>query len=158
MLWYFLQNHLKLPLGNFQSSQLITLHVWAEGHSRGTRFKDELFCRSTNYFIKSYVSQNISGIELGRMVIDDDRYYFRKWIAPLSGFFPTHADLFTAMHSNHETKQSFKFQSDPSPYCFTIDVWKNCLFLTFILVLLYLILHVEVCRVLICGILGIGLF
>ena len=35
---------------------------------------------------------------------------------PLSGFF-----------SNHETKQSSKFLSDPSPYCFTIDVWNiNC--------------------------------
>ena len=42
---------------------------------------------------------------------------------PLSGFFPTHADFITEMHiSNHETKQASKFQSDPSPSCFTIDV------------------------------------
>ena len=42
---------------------------------------------------------------------------------PLSAFIPTHADLFTEMYfSNHETKQSSKFQSDPSPNCFTIDV------------------------------------
>ena len=41
---------------------------------------------------------------------------------PLSGFFPTHANFFTEMHSNHETKQASKFQSDPSPNCFTIDV------------------------------------
>ena len=43
---------------------------------------------------------------------------------PLSAFFPKHADFF----SNHETKQSSKFQSDPSTNCFTInDVWNiNC--------------------------------
>ena len=40
---------------------------------------------------------------------------------PLSAFFPKHADFVTEMH-NHETKQSSKFQSDPSPYSFTIDV------------------------------------
>ena len=39
---------------------------------------------------------------------------------PLSGFFPTH--FFQKCISNHETKQSSKFQSDPSPNCFTIDV------------------------------------
>ena len=36
-------------------------------------------------------------------------------LRPLSGFFPTHADLFTEMHF-------YMFQSDPSPNCFTIDV------------------------------------
>ena len=33
---------------------------------------------------------------------------------PLSGFVPTDADLFRKCISNHETKQSSKFQSDPS--------------------------------------------
>ena len=46
---------------------------------------------------------------------------------PLSGFFLTHADFFTAClimkcMPNHETKQASKFQSDPSSNCFTIDV------------------------------------
>ena len=53
----------------------------------------------------------------------------RRWIAPLSAFFPKHADFFTECISNHETTQSSKFQSDPSPTCncFTIDVWNiNC--------------------------------
>ena len=46
---------------------------------------------------KSYVSQNISGIELGRMVLNDVRYYLKEYYEiegesrPLSGFFPTHA-------------------------------------------------------------------
>ena len=35
---------------------------------------------------------------------------------PLSGFF------LQKCISNHETKQSSKFQSDPSPHCFTINV------------------------------------
>ena len=41
---------------------------------------------------------------------------------PLSGFFPTHADFVTVCISNHETKQASKFQSDPSPNCFTIEI------------------------------------
>ena len=41
---------------------------------------------------------------------------------PVSGFFPTHADFLRKCISNHETKQASKFQSDPSPNCFTIDV------------------------------------
>ena len=42
---------------------------------------------------------------------------------PLSGFCPTHADFLRKCISNHETiKQAFKFQSDPSSNCFTIDV------------------------------------
>ena len=42
-------------------------------------------------------------------------------------FFPTHAFLLRKCTSNHETKQTSQFQSDPSPNCFTIDVWNiNC--------------------------------
>ena len=61
--------------------------------------------------------------------------------------------------SNHETKQAFKFQSDPSFNCFTFDVRKiNCWLTTFYFLLsycfLYLILH-KFCNVLTCDILGI---
>ena len=59
-------------------------------------------------------------------------------------FFPTHDDLFTEMHFNHESKQASKFQIDPSSNCFTIDVSY------------FLILH-KFCSVLTCNILGIGL-
>ena len=56
---------------------------------------------------------------------------------PLSGFFPHTCWFFVQKCiSNHETKQSFKFQSDPSPNCFTIDdIWNiNCWqFLSFLL-------------------------
>ena len=41
---------------------------------------------------------------------------------PLSAFFPTHSEFFQKCISTHETKQSSKFLSDPSPNCFTIDV------------------------------------
>ena len=42
---------------------------------------------------------------------------------PLSGFFPTDADfLLQKCIFNYETKQSSKFQSDPSSNGFTIDV------------------------------------
>ena len=45
---------------------------------------------------------------------------------PLSGFFPTHAEFFTEMHTMKLSKPP-KFQSDPSSNCFTIDVWNiNC--------------------------------
>ena len=41
---------------------------------------------------------------------------------PLSAFFPNMLIVLQKCISNHETKQSSKFQSDPSPNCFTIDV------------------------------------
>ena len=42
---------------------------------------------------------------------------------PLSGIFPADSDfLLKKCISNHETKQSPKFQSDPSSNCFTMDV------------------------------------
>ena len=41
---------------------------------------------------------------------------------PLSVFSPTHAFFLQKCISTHETKQSSKFLSDPSPNCFTIDV------------------------------------
>ena len=41
---------------------------------------------------------------------------------PLLGFHPTHPDFLQKCISNHETKQAYKFQSDPSSNCFTIDV------------------------------------
>ena len=49
----------------------------------------------------------------------------RRWIAPSIGIFPPHMLIcLQKCISNHETKQSFKIQSDPSPNCFTIDVWN----------------------------------
>ena len=86
---------------------------------------------------------------------------------PQSGFF-SHTFWFFLRKfiSNHETKQSSKFLSDPSPNCFTIDVWNiNCWRQQFISYLSYFIfciacygiLH-EFCSVLRCDILGIGLF
>ena len=42
-------------------------------------------------------------------------------------FFPNMLIFLQKCISNHETKQSSKFQSDPSPNCFTINVWNiNC--------------------------------
>ena len=81
--------------------------------------------------------------------------------ALLSGFLPTHAD-FTECISNHETKQTSKFQSDPSCNCFTIDVlningWLSTVYFLLSYFLLYRILH-KFCSVLRCDILGIGLF
>ena len=84
----------------------------------------------------------------------------------LSRFFPTHADFFTEMHLtwHHETKYTSKFQSNPSPNCFTIDVWNincwrqqftfllNCFFRRICISFLH-----EFCSVLTCDILGIGL-
>ena len=51
----------------------------------------------------------------------------RRWIAPSIGIFSPHMLIFLQICiSNHETKQSSKFQTDPSPNC-TIDVWNiNC--------------------------------
>ena len=45
---------------------------------------------------------------------------------PISGFSPTDAVFFILQKciSNHATKTSSTFQSDPISYCFTIDVWK----------------------------------
>ena len=47
-------------------------------------------------------------------IVNEDR--------PLAGLFPTDADFLQKCISNHESKQSSKFQSDPSSNCFTIDV------------------------------------
>ena len=48
-------------------------------------------------------------------------------------FFPHMLIFLQKCISNHEAKQSSKFQSDPSPNYFTIDVWKiNCWFQPFI--------------------------
>ena len=66
-----------------------------------------------------------------------------------------------------KTKQSSKFLSDPSPNCFTIDLWKiNCWCQQFISYLSYCFFRsdftafymYEFCSVLRCDILGIGLF
>ena len=86
---------------------------------------------------------------------------------PLSGFFPHMLIFLQKCISNPESKQGFKFQSDLSPNCFTIDVLKYKLlistvyFLSFLFfIFLYRILrHLhEFCSVLRCDILGIGLF
>ena len=46
---------------------------------------------------------------------------------PLSGFFPHMLIFLRKCIYDYETKQSSKFQSDPSLNCFTIDVWNiNC--------------------------------
>ena len=73
-----------------------------------------------------------------------------RWIAPSIGIFSPHMICLQKCIYNHETKQSFKFQSDPSSNCFTIDVWNiNCWLSTVYFVLsycfLYLILH-KFCR------------
>ena len=89
-----------------------------------------------------------------------------RWIVPsIWIFFPHMLILLQKCISNHETKQSSKFQSNPSPNGFTIDVWNiyklltfNSLFLTFFSFSFFnLILH-KFCSVLICDILAIGLF
>ena len=41
---------------------------------------------------------------------------------PQSGFFPTHADFFYGNAYIMKLSNPPKFQSDPSPNCFTIDV------------------------------------
>ena len=44
---------------------------------------------------------------------------------PLIRIFPPHILILLQKYiSNHKTKQAFKFQSDPSSNCFTINVWK----------------------------------
>ena len=60
--------------------------------------------------------------------------------------------------SNHETKQSSKFQSDPSSNCFKIDVWKiSCCIQQFNFLIFLLASHfTQVLDVLTCDILGIG--
>ena len=75
----------------------------------------------------------------------------------LSGCYHIDADDLVYIHciSNQGTKQSFKFQRDPSFNCFTI-VEFIILFPYFTLLLfLYLILH-KCCTVLTCDMLGIG--
>ena len=50
----------------------------------------------------------------------------RRWIVPSVGIFSPHMRIFfTEMHLHMKLKQSSKFLSDPSPNCFTIDVWHN---------------------------------
>ena len=65
-------------------------------------------------------------------------------------FFPTHADFLRKCISNHdETKQSSKFQSDPSPNCFTINIWnKNCWLSTVYFLLSYCFLYLIFTQVL----------
>ena len=52
----------------------------------------------------------------------------RRWSTPSIRIFPPHMLIWLRRCiSNHETKQASKFQSDPCPNCFTIDVWNiNC--------------------------------
>ena len=44
---------------------------------------------------------------------------------PISSVSPQMLIFLQKCISNHEAKQSSKFQSDPSSNCFTIDVWKK---------------------------------
>ena len=68
------------------------------------------------------IGENIARLEFYSFILKE-YYEIVDEARPLSGFFPTHADFFT----DHETKQSSKFLSDPSPNCFTIDVCNiNC--------------------------------
>ena len=98
------------------------------------------------YFRPSIKSANLTGYSLKDMRSSMKHALYQDFFSHTCWFF------LRKCISNHETKAS-KFQSDPSPNCFTIDVWNiNCWrqqFISyFLIVFLYLIFH-EFCSVLI---------
>ena len=113
-------------------------------------------CNKVNYYFAHH---------LLTLFILKEYYEIVDEACPLSGFFSNTCWFFLQKCiSNHETKQASKFQSDLSSNCFTINVWNILLTFSsvYFLILSYcffLVSHfTQVCSVLICDILGLGLF